>query len=521
MVLSNTLLAQETVFSFLKPDDRKADEFYKSKNYQQAINLYKSLDARNSNGQNELAIARSYYYLHKPEEAAKWYDKYATSSDAMPAKDLFLYAESLSALQRYDEAIAYYSRYEALATDDHVVMKKIWQLKNRSFLFEDSMHYSLTQLNINSTASDICPVVYGGGFVFLSNRERLSMIDKVDANNDPFFRLYRSRMIEDTLHNEMQFKFDGPERFGSELNQRYQQGPVSFYGEQKRMAFIASDPGPSHNEKRSLQMFFAELENQSWVVKNAFPFNDAKSSITAVCVQENGSLLYFASDRPGGRGGQDLYSSSFRDGQWTQPENLGEHINTSGDESFPSLSGRNLYFSSNGLAGLGGLDIFKSPIGEKGLGEAVNIGYPVNTSFDDFGISLYEDGSRGFLSSNRHGTADDVFEVTIDLQSYPFTITGLLKFKEESWRDSSELKILPNAQLLLIDNQKNAVVQTSTSDVNGSFELTIPYFSQYRIKIKGDEEMEETVVSLDLGRTRSGNNQYEVVVVKNTFKKTY
>jgi hypothetical protein len=124
------------------------------------------------------------------------------------------------------------------------------------------------------------------------------------------------------------------------------------------------------------------------------------------------------------------------------------------------------------------------------------------------------------VTSNRQ-KSDDIYEVTIDLQSYPFTIAGVLRFKEENWRESDALQVYPLADLELIDNLKGTVVARAVSDENGHFDLTIPYFSQYHIKVVGSSDHDEAIVSLDLGKTRYGENKFDLVVVKNSFKKEY
>lgn len=522
LLLSVDVAAQETVFTMLKSDDRKANDYFEAKNYRQALVLYKALTSRSGTDRYYLPIARSYYFLHLPIEASEWYNKVTISKKDLPADDIFRYAESLSAQKKYDQAIELYKQYQTLKSDNPLIMKKIWQLKNREFLFEDSIHYTVTPLTVNTDVDEIAVVRYAEGVVFLSNRKRSSVIDNVDGDNQPFFRTYYSHQIPDTSKTSNVMKYDNPVLIFKDLNLKYQQGPLIIYGDERQMAYISSgQPSSKNKESRSLQLFFAQKEGTLWIHKDAFKYNSNEYSISSVYVQADGQLLYFASDMPDGHGGMDLYKSTLTNGQWSKPVNLGGTINTSGDESFPFVWGNTLYFASNGHAGLGGFDIFKALKNANGFDDPENIGYPISTHADDFALSLYGDGSRGFVSSNRSGHHDDVYEVTVDLQTYPFTIAGTLKFKEESWKDSSELKLFANAQLVLIDNLKNSVVQTSESDSSGTFTLTIPYFSQYRIKIVGEHDVEEAVVSLDLAKTRNGENNYEIVVVKNSFRKTY
>lgn len=511
--------AQETIFSIMKSDNRKASEMFASRKYRQAARLYQSLADRAPNAEYYLALARAHYYLHEPAESSRWFKKYLNSGENLPETDVLLYAECLAAERDYDEAIKYYTQYAKLTDQDPLIMKKIWQLKNRGYLYEDSIHYTIKRLDTNFPAADIAAVPYENGFVFLSNRPHRSMIKNVDASDNPFFRWYQSSMITDSTGVIVHYGDAMP--FFEKLEARYQLGPVSFFDQERQMAFIASSTGESQKKgKRPLQLFFATRESEGWKLTSSFPYNAGNHSIAAVCVREDGKVLYLSSDMSGGSGGLDLYQSTFDGKSWSKPRNLGSEVNTAGDESFPAITGNTLYFASNGLPGLGGFDVFSVPVVDQQMGEVQNLGYPVNTNFDDFALSLNADKSKGYLTSNR-GKNDDIYEVTMDLQTYPFTIAGILKFKEQNWRDHEPLKTYPHANLELIDNLKGNVVARAVSDADGHFDLDIPYFSQYRIKVVGTQDGDEAIVSLDLGKTRYGENKFELVVVKNSFKTDY
>lgn len=221
---------------------------------------------------------------------------------------------------------------------------------------------------------------------------------------------------------------------------------------------------------------------------------------------------------PNGYGGYDLYVSHWKDNTWTKPVNVGEKINTKGNERFPFVVKQTLYFTSSGLAGLGGMDIFKTSIEADGFGEVGNLGYPINTNFDDFALTLDSTVSFGYLSSNREKMNDDLYFINIDLQTYPLIINGILKYKENGWKDDTDLKVLTNATLRLIDNKQNDVVCNTSSDATGHFSLIIPYFSQYRIQVVNADGTDEASVSLDLSKSKNSGSEYEIVVVKNVFE---
>lgn len=172
-----------------------------------------------------------------------------------------------------------------------------------------------------------------------------------------------------------------------------------------------------------LKIYLAIYRYGDWLDAGAFPYNGDGYSTTHPALHPDGNILYFASDRPGGLGGTDIYYCVKNDSGWAAPVNAGPLINTPGNEAFRYISiAGDLYFSSDGRGGLGGLDIFRIPLrAQIPDGTAKNIGYPVNSSGDDFGVWVSEDGATGYFSSNRYGS-DDVF-------SFRYT-PGLTKAQE-------------------------------------------------------------------------------------------
>jgi len=280
--------------------------------------------------------------------------------------------------------------------------------------------------------------------------------------------------------------------------------------------FVASARKASSDGYRQLGLYFARLKDGEWIFENAFPLNSAGYSITGVTINEEGTVLYFSSDMKGGRGGKDIYRSAKVNGKWSGPWNMKEPVNTPGDESFPYLH-RNgtLYFSSNGHPGMGGLDIFKSTILPDGLTEPENLGYPVNSSHDDFGLSFDSLATHGYFTSNRSkgGYDDDIYEFDITLQTYPFLISGLLRYREDAPGMSSDIRAWPNAKMTLIDTWRDVRLEETVSDSEGKFKLSIPYHSRYHILITDENGVGHTA-SLELSKQRTEVDEHEIVVVR-------
>jgi tetratricopeptide (TPR) repeat protein len=522
MFIAGTGECQETVFALLRKESKLADNYFEENAFPNALELYLNALKKNpESAELRLKVARCYYLLKDYPNAALWYQKHGDEKQTLSLQDIFFAGEAYAAMGDYEHAIQWYKAYLVKQPDDHLVTKKIWQLSNVHFLYEDSLHYALRPIRSQSASGELCAVPYGNGLVFLSNRKQVQIVEKVDgSSNAGFYRLYYSAIHKDTVDHSGLLIYDKPTLFSKDLNAKGHQGAAAFFNDEKKMAYVTSGEEENDEGRRTLQVYFARKEGGKWKRDGEFPYNSIHYSVSDLTISNDGKILIFSSDMKGGLGGKDLYRSEYSNGKWSKPVNLGEPVNTTYDEVFPYLHNKHtLYFSSNGHAGLGGLDVFKTEIVNQGFSEIVNPGYPLNTNHDEFGIVLDSMGTFGYISSNRKygGYNDDIYEFDIDLQTYPLVIKGMVKFKDLSWADSSAFKPLPNAKLSLIDNIRNVLVHESYSDAEGHFSLQIPYYSKYKINIIG-EDKEENIVSLDIPRHRKLDSEHELVVIKDPFK---
>ena len=160
-------------------------------------------------------------------------------------------------------------------------------------------------------------------------------------------------------------------------------------------------------DTRNLQLMTAEKNaSGNWSSPKKLFYHE-NYSIGHPAISKDRTTIYFASDMPGGYGGSDLYRTEFKNGAWQQSINAGPVINTAGNELFPSLDGDDmLYFASDGLGGLGGLDIFKAD--PNGRNQPDNLGFPINSPGDDFSITWAPSNTFGYFSSSRNGV-DRIF----------------------------------------------------------------------------------------------------------------
>jgi tetratricopeptide (TPR) repeat protein len=509
---------QETVFELLKSDLRLADSYYEKQDYHNALELYRHIAKKKPSREVELKIARAYHQLKQYDKAVTFYKKHA-NTNSLTVKDLYNYAEAQSGISNYESALESYQNYYSRVPDDPLIMKKIWRLNNISYLFEDSIHFTVRPVQFNTDDGELCAVPFRNGVVFISNRKEVQPIEKVDASQHaPFYKVYFAKITRDST-NTGKLNYETPFIFNRDFRSGYHAGPLTFYDNTRQMVFASTAERVGSNGDRSLQLYFAQNINGSWKLRYPFPHNNKNFSISDPWISEDGKVLYFSSDMKGGFGGKDIYKSELINNHWTKPVNLGETINTHLDEGHPYVQNNTLYFSSTGHPGLGGLDIFKAEKVSGGFMEPQNMGYPLNTNFDDFGIVVAATGNSGYFSSNRKngGYNDDVFEFEMDLQTYPLEINGVMKFKEHNWSDSASLRIMPHASVFLIDNDRNISVYENTCDADGNFRIVIPYYGKYKLRVVG-QDGEENIVSLEIPKYKKELSSHEIVVVKDFFK---
>jgi outer membrane protein OmpA-like peptidoglycan-associated protein len=222
-------------------------------------------------------------------------------------------------------------------------------------------------------------------------------------------------------------------------------------------------------------LFKATKSGDSWGELTALPFNDKTYSTGNASLSRDGKTLYFASNRPGSLGGSDIWKVAINaDGTYGEPQNLGNKVNTEGNENFPFIADDNktLYFASAGRQGLGGYDIFQADLTSGA--DATNLGTPVNTEKDDFAFSFNGTKSVGFLSSNRGGN-DDIFVVSpicgVDV------ITVVTNAKTGA--------ILANATVSIIDDKRN-IITTEKSNENGEVKYRVECDKDYVIQASKD-----------------------------------
>ncbi len=520
LFLSGTSYAQhETVISLLQSDKRLADQYFKKQDYRNALALYEDSYRRKSKDTDtRIKMARCHFYLKQYNEAVEHYEKVSSSPSYLSNRDLYYFAEAYASTGKARDAVRILGFVTERSPNDTIAANKIWRLSNIQYLYEDSVHYAVQPLTqLNTTASEIFVGEADGSIYFISDRPEVRLIETIDASGSNFYNIYAAAKLADSIGAGGR-RFGRPSILSSAFETRTHAGTASFYSKGKKVVYASAGNTSRKNGHRTLQLRFLEKTNNGWRISEEFPFNSDDYSISDPSISGDGKVLYFSSDMPGGIGGKDIYRCLKIDGKWTKPENM-QFINSPFDEIAPyNHLGKTLYFASNGHPGMGGFDIFKIDYRLDYWSEVYNLGYPVNSVADDFGFAVDSVGTNGYLSSNRAngGLDDDMYHVMINVQSYPITIAGLVRIKDTSLSEGSESVPFANAKFQLLDNARNTVVYESMTNDIGAVNISIPYFSKFKIRIIGPDD-EVHVASFDIPRNRKVDERYEIVLVRDLY----
>lgn len=270
--------------------------------------------------------------------------------------------------------------------------------KNAPRIKEEASRYNVKKMDIfNSRRAEYSPMLYGDSYdqLYFTSTRNEAMGDEVSG--------ITGTKAGDLFYSEKddKGKWSKPEAVNGGINTNYDEGTCCFSPDGREMYLTQCTTSPSY--PRYAQIVKSDRSDAAW--SKATPITltaDSLSSFAHPAISPNGEWLYFTSDMPGGKGGLDIWRVRITPSGFGGVENLGEPINTAGDEEFPIFRPNgDLYFSSNGHSGLGGLDIFIAKVGKDRRYHLSHPGYPLNSQGDDFGMTFEGPYNRGFFSSNR------------------------------------------------------------------------------------------------------------------------
>ena len=441
--------------------NRRAEVEFDKFSYSKAKDLYMESYVQDSTQVDVIGqIAKCYLKLNNSIEAERWLTK-LIQSDSVQSDDIYYaLAQQLSKNTKYDETADVLIKLNAGKAKDF----RAESLSRLDEFFAASKFYEVTSLEVNSPSSDFGPMYYGDQIAFLSARQKNKwVISSFSWDGTEFLNFYS--FSPDSVAPDVT-PIAG-------LNSAYHEGPGQLYDKGQKIVFtrnhlIKNKLGRQEDGISKLQLYFAaRTEDGRWSEVSPFEQNIPSYSFGHPTINMAGDTLIFASDMPGGFGGTDLYFCVAREAGWSVPANFGDRINTEGNEMFPFWQGQKLYFASDFWPGLGGLDLFfTSPWADSG--EPVNIGAPINSSQDDFGLITGESQRSGYFSSDRSGN-DDIYK--FDAKFY--TLSGEVK---DLYSDAP----IEEAEVVFLDSL-GRVMDIFSTGASNSFEVNSTYSGQLTV----------------------------------------
>lgn len=508
-----------------------------------------------------LKLAYAYRQIRDTQNAERVYRELISGGSQLSvdaSKAYLYYAQSLASNGKYKDAQDAYEKYAQIETADKRSggFQKLY--KNVESLNRNATCYKVDYLSINSDKADFSPMYYKNGLVFNSGRTESTGLKRVFSwDNSRFLDMYylpdvnqltasaaglggadanktKSRSTERTVGNDEYTSptandsrtvgtFGGTniyqgygytetaatktDKFSKSLNTKYHEGPMTFSSDGKKVVFTRNNFTngkfkTSSDKINKLKIYTADDKGAGqWNNIKEVPFNSNEYSTGHPSLTKDDKLMYFVSDMPGGFGGTDLYVVQYNGGTFGTPVNLGPEINTAGNEMFPFVDERgNLYFSSDGHAGLGDLDIFYAQMidGLKLKGKIKNMGTPINSSKDDFGFIADGERKMGYLSSNRKrgGTDDDIYRFTRECDEKPEC-----EDLQVIVYDAESKMPLDNADVAITIDGKTEMKKT---DTNGTFKICVEEGKGCEMKASREGYLPNTV------SCKEGNSTLEI-----------
>ncbi len=466
IILSAIMLVTTLQFTSCKTAKMKdADEKYERGEYYAAAETYRKIynklrrkEDRYQRGEVAFMLGECYRHLNQSARAAASYQnahRYEWEDSLIP----FYLAQAQQMEGQYTLAERNYKAYLDTAPNNKLAKEGIRGCQQSPKWREQGSRYIVKNARIfNSRRADFCPMFLDSKndiLYFTSSREKATGTVKSEItgakNCDVFFS-----------KKDDKGKWSNPEPVEGDLNTEFDEGITAFTPDGQTMYFAKAlrktDSGTS------VEIYKASRSEAKWSGASKFEITaDTLSAYDDPAVSADGKWLYFSSDMPGGQGGKDLWRVMISDGHGTL-ENLGEQINTPGDERFPYVrDDSTLYFSSNGHAGLGGLDLFRARLQPSGRWFVENMGSPMNSSGDDFGITFESEGERGYFSSNRKDARgyDHIF--SFEKPDLKIWISGYVLDKDE--------EPVPNALIRIVGNDGSN--QKAVAKPDGSFRFDL------------------------------------------------
>ena len=498
-------LLSSTSLLFAQPEKEleKANEMYKNFSYVDAIKIYERIAQKGFVNQEMLeSLGNAYYYNAEYKKALPWYEQlFQEGKYKVKPEYYYRYAQTLKSVGDYTEADKMMAKFVELTNANDTRAALFEENKDyQTVIKNNSGRFQLNNASINTENSEYGTALYGDKIVFAGATDARKAKRGVSQwTGESFYDLYEAEHLDQKLSNRKPFSSTINTQFNESTPVFTKDGNTVYF---TRNNYVNRKLGTDIENTILLKILRATKDkNGNWGDIVEVPFNSDQYNVAHPALSSDEKYLYFASDMPGTFGSSDIFRVEILgDNQYGTPENLGNIINTAGRESFPYISKENvLYYSSDGIPGLGGLDIFAAKFNADGsTSKPVNIGMPGNSADDDFCFVFNSDSKIGFLTSNRPGGKgkDDIYSFHEDkplLFSCQKNIKGIVK-------DAKTKAIIANAKVILSDKVMKEVGKDQ-SKTDGTFTFEKVNCNDSHYYLRGEKEKYETAeVNVTVGK---------------------
>lgn len=424
-------------------------------------------------------------------DSAEMYCEEIINNNQADPQTYFEYIKILRRNGKYDRSIEIFGEFSNIYPNEILKYYRVNTIPDRKYFFENIGNVELSEFSFNTNNSEFSPFIVNNDIYYTSYDNGHNIIEpttRVGKFINEYITPYKAKYnINKVKIDTFTSKFNNIP-FEKLMDSQYHEGMVTVSSSGNVMYFSAANQNEKTTFGHSIvgfDIYEARLVDNKWKITQKL-FNVPGKSFAHPCLSRDNSMLYLVSDMDGGYGGTDLYISYLKNGKWSFPENLGPEVNTPGNELYPFADINNtIYFASDGHHGMGGLDIFVVTF-ENEAANIHNVGAPINSRFDDFGICTMNDNTMGFFSSNRTGGKGEYDIYGFNAQKglnlavkegERSDFLGFITIKGEL-RDIYSNKLINDAEVTMHD-EHGIYSDFKSTTINGQFTFIIPADGEY------------------------------------------
>ena len=463
---------------------KEADQAFSAQEYFTAVDWYKKAYTKEKKAEKKAKIlfrtAECYRHINELNEAITFYSKAIAAKYPDPMSHFYI-GEIKKEQKLYNEAITEFQNYKKEVPSDKRAEDEIKSCELAQKWVDSPTRHKMENMGmINSKEEDYNPVFAdkkNTSLYFTSTREGATGGKADGTTGDLHSDIFETKLGKDG-------KWSTPTPLPDPINTPDNEGDATISRKGDFMIFTRC--GEAKKKQLKCQLYISKKQGPNWVAPELLPFDVDSFQFTQPSLSPDGNTLFFSSNMTGGKGHYDIWKSEFdkKAKNWGTPTNLGASVNTAGNEGYPYIhaDGKTLYFSSDAMLGLGGLDIYKITADKSGVysGQAENLKYPMNSPWDDFGIVYDGTKDRGYLSSTREGGKgeDDIWSFYLP----PLVITA-----SGTVRNAEDKTPVPNCPII-IKGSDGTLAQVST-DKDGNFSIPLKPQVTYEIKAQPTKDV--------------------------------